>query len=666
MIISDTTVRDLATVLMHAMWQAALAAALLRAWLWLGPTARGRHTAACLALASLPLMAALTFLRVHAFDSAAPLAGNLADPEAARFWQAGLDAAVDPTTVAGSSWLAWPSWLGWPAWPAWTDRAIVAAWAAGALLLSLRQLFAGAWLRRRVLADAQPLPASWQRRAETLATRLGVRVRFVTLAMARVPFTFGWLRAIVVMPPALFSAMPPAELELLLLHELSHLTRRDYLVHALQSLVESVFFFHPAVWWMGRVARRERELACDEQVVAFGADRQAYARALANLETLRQPEPALAANGGELLHRLRAILDEPRVRRRVPRTLIAAGTALIAALAALACSGDDDGALVAGTTPPSVALPPEASPADTDTDTGTSSAAIAWLPANVRRHANLIDEAAAAHAVDAQLVALMVLVESGGDAGAVSPLGARGLMQLMPPTARRVAGRHVDDAELDDPRVNLALGTQLLRDLLAERDLELALASYNAGRAAVRDHLERGTPLPDETQRYTRLLLELYDERNEPRSAAYEAWRARVHAHWQRRAKPPLASGATVTSPFGQRSHPVDAAEGAPQHHTGIDLAAREGDPVHALLDGTVEEAGSDDLRGVYLVIRHNHALLSRYHHLGATRVRQGDRVAAGEPIGSVGNTGVSTGPHLHLEVLDQGEPIDPTRLLQR
>lgn len=652
--ISNAVIAALSATLLHALWQGTLAALLLSAGhALLRPDARARHASACLALASLPLMALVTFVRVYRPPTTPMMfAGNLADPNAPR-WLEAAPAQANASAVTETAVAA--------VWPAWGERAIVLCWAAGAALLFLRELGAHVWLRRTVRAHAALLPEAWQQKSAHLASRLGLRsVRFVTLASADVPFTFGWLRAVVVVPTALLTAIPAEQLELLVMHELVHIRRGDYAVNVLQTLAECLFFFHPAAWWLSRVVRREREMACDEEVLAGVSDPVAYARALTELEALRAPEAALAASGGELATRVKAILGRPSAPARRPA--IVASLALAASLAVIvaACSGEplDEGGENAVET-------------STETETPTSTVgAIRWLPASVAAHRAVIANAAAEQSVDPELVALMVLVESGGDATVVSPMGARGLMQLMPSTAAvvaRAAGVTLRESDLDDPRVNLRLGTRLLFDLLAEheaepdplRRIELALAGYNAGRAAVRAHLDTGAALPDETQRYTRLLLDLYRERHAASSPAYEAWRARAHARWRNEAADPVP-GAHLTSSFGHRKHPV---EGRDDFHRGVDLALPVGRPVLAPLDGVVEEVGQDASRGVFVVLRHKSSLSTRYHHLARAGVAEGDTVSRGEAIGTVGSTGVSTGSHLHLEVLDHGEPIDPARL---
>jgi soluble lytic murein transglycosylase-like protein len=124
-------------------------------------------------------------------------------------------------------------------------------------------------------------------------------------------------------------------------------------------------------------------------------------------------------------------------------------------------------------------------------------------------------DAASKHAIDYELLQALIATESGFDAEAVSPKGARGLMQLMPATAQRygVAAdkRGSIEKKLSDPRVNIAAGSRYLRDLIAmfPGDLELALAAYNAGEGAVQ---RAGNKVPNykETQNYVRTVLQLY------------------------------------------------------------------------------------------------------------------------------------------------------------
>lgn len=115
-----------------------------------------------------------------------------------------------------------------------------------------------------------------------------------------------------------------------------------------------------------------------------------------------------------------------------------------------------------------------------------------------------------------------------------------------------------------------------------------------------------------------------------------------------------------LNSGFGTRLSPWT---GAPEFHAGLDLAAASGTPVKATAPGTVRFAGVAAGYGTSVVLEHGHGIESRYGHLRAISVARGQRVERGQPIGLSGNTGRSTAPHLHYEVLVDGRAVDPRRL---
>jgi TonB family protein len=118
------------------------------------------------------------------------------------------------------------------------------------------------------------------------------------------------LRPVVLIPLGCLSGLSPTQVEAILAHELAHIRRHDYLVSVLQSVVEALLFYHPAVWWVSRHIRREREHCCDDLAVKFGGDALTYARALSLLEERRSVLPAIAlgANGGILTMRIKRLL----------------------------------------------------------------------------------------------------------------------------------------------------------------------------------------------------------------------------------------------------------------------------------------------------------------------------------------------------------------------
>lgn len=112
-----------------------------------------------------------------------------------------------------------------------------------------------------------------------------------------------------------------------------------------------------------------------------------------------------------------------------------------------------------------------------------------------------------------------------------------------------------------------------------------------------------------------------------------------------------------LNSPFGYRVHPINGKKG---FHAGVDISGKYGDPIAAFAAGTVDYIGEDDSYGLYTQIDHGNGVKSFYAHCQSLQVKQGQAVSAGEHIGTVGSSGNTTGPHLHLEIKWAGKYLDP------
>lgn len=203
---------------------------------------------------------------------------------------------------------------------------IVPFWMAGVLIFYVRtagSLLAAQRLRTKGTVAA---PQEWQERLRKLGERLRVTrpVLLLESCLAETPVVMGFLRPAILIPAGLITGLAPNQLEAILLHELAHIRRHDYAVNVMQSLVEGLLFYHPAVWWLSGLVRAERENCCDDRVVAVRGDASAYAVALAALEERRSAgEPALAASGGNLMKRIRRLI-EPELPRPVAAPVLAA------------------------------------------------------------------------------------------------------------------------------------------------------------------------------------------------------------------------------------------------------------------------------------------------------------------------------------------------------
>jgi len=298
--LSPSIIEALGWTLVHFLWQGALVALML--WCVLALTARRaaqvRYAAACGALVAMVALAGLTFARLVTQEyHSATVSGVVFTPgvsihvgaDLASTWWAALIYRLDVSMP----------WL-------------MLAWCAGVLVFSCRLALGMSIVRRLKLQETEAVSERLRQSFDELCSRLQVRrgVSLMHSARVHVPTVIGWLKPVVLLPVTSFTGLTDLQIGALLSHELAHIRRNDYLVSVLQSVVEAVLFYHPAVWWVSKQVRRERECCCDELAVRVCGDRVAYARALSLLEERRGllPEMVLGANGGLLTMRIKRLL----------------------------------------------------------------------------------------------------------------------------------------------------------------------------------------------------------------------------------------------------------------------------------------------------------------------------------------------------------------------
>jgi beta-lactamase regulating signal transducer with metallopeptidase domain len=171
-----------------------------------------------------------------------------------------------------------------------------------------------------------------QKQVQQLARRLSIpfQVQVHLSSLVDVPATLGVLKPVVLLPVACVTQLSPAQLESILLHELAHIRRMDYFVNLVVGLMETILVHNPFAWWLARSIRRERELCCDDIVLAQRQDALEYAAALFTLEQQRRlPAAALAmassGQQGQLLQRIRRITSRPTTMMAQPHRLMAVG-----------------------------------------------------------------------------------------------------------------------------------------------------------------------------------------------------------------------------------------------------------------------------------------------------------------------------------------------------
>ena len=275
--------------LLNFIWQGAVIASVVAVTLrtLAEHNPRARYGACCVGLGAMMIAPPVTLVIVLASRSVA----------------APVPVDVLAMTVAPTAALAWLTAV---------LPQLAAVWIVGVVLLQVRlfvQWSAAQRMRRRGVSRAR---APWPATVAELCRQLGIRrtVAIVESTVAQVPMVIGWLRPVVLVPVGLMTGLTQHQLRAIIAHELAHVRRHDYLVNLIQAVLETLLFYHPAVWWLSNKLRVEREYCCDDVAVSVGGDPIRYARTLSLLETIRSetPQPALASTGGTLMTRIQRLL----------------------------------------------------------------------------------------------------------------------------------------------------------------------------------------------------------------------------------------------------------------------------------------------------------------------------------------------------------------------
>ncbi|MDD5706256.1 MAG: M56 family metallopeptidase [Kiritimatiellae bacterium] len=318
------SVQRVGWALVHSLWQAAIVAIVLAVALRLmrKVSANARYLAACAALVLIVALPIVTLRLVRAREQpvTAPHPRILQQPVALPTGDTPM--IVPPLETADTPVALIP--VPEPLQTPWFRRLAVRAealmpgvlpylvfiWLIGVCGLSLWHLGGWAQLQRLKRRTITPVADALSRRVYALAGALRVRqaVAVFQSAFVPAPAVVGWLKPVILLPASALTGLSAGQLESLLAHELTHFRRCDYLVNMLQTAIEILGFYHPAVWWVSRRIRIERENCCDDVAAGLTGDRAQYASALATMEELRAgPGLAMTASGGSLCSRIQRL-----------------------------------------------------------------------------------------------------------------------------------------------------------------------------------------------------------------------------------------------------------------------------------------------------------------------------------------------------------------------
>jgi beta-lactamase regulating signal transducer with metallopeptidase domain len=297
---SQETLRLFALVLLHFLWQGAALAGMAYAVMGACRSASARYVVGVGTMALMLAAPVASFLVLRAQHHAnatvafsteqasqPPLAASSTSPGRANEIPGRPDKA--------------PTYFLW----------LVEAWFAGVLVLSSRSaagILMVEWLRRK---ETLPVTKELLGMCLSLQRRMGLEraVRYCESILLDAPAVAGWIRPVVLLPIRAVSDLSEEQLEAVIAHELAHIRRHDTLVHLFQVAVETLLFYHPVVWWLGKRIRAERENCCDDVAVALCNSPLTYAEALTRMAGWKAaPQLAMAANRSGLVERIARLL----------------------------------------------------------------------------------------------------------------------------------------------------------------------------------------------------------------------------------------------------------------------------------------------------------------------------------------------------------------------
>lgn len=294
--------------LLHSFWQGCCVFLCLRIVLWLWPQAGPsiKYHLSFLSLTGIAGWFAATF--------AAQLRSAREAAEIVLVNTSGISSVSSPITIVNAPAQTEGLKAALPGMEAYFPL-LVCIYVVGVTVMLIRLCIDLAQLKTLRKQGLISLGSVWEEHLVVLARKMGIskRVGLHISKHLQVPVMIGFLRPVILLPAAMVNNMSPEQLEAILLHELAHIKRNDYLLNIFQSIVETLLFFNPFVWWISRNIRLEREHCCDDLVIAGTVQPMHYAKALVALEeyrlTVNPMAMAAAHDRHHLFHRIKRIME---------------------------------------------------------------------------------------------------------------------------------------------------------------------------------------------------------------------------------------------------------------------------------------------------------------------------------------------------------------------
>ena len=324
----DQLVNALGWTFIHTLWQGCLIVLIMIFVLQRIPAKQAvkRYTIATASMLSILVAAVATFVLLY-FEP-----GKMAATAASTG-----PATVIHTTAEGVSLIQWLSGY---------LPALVVIWIGGVALLSLRLVFGMTYIFH-LKRSASDLTYSLGDKARKIAKnmRYSRPLLVAESALVKIPVVVGHLKPMILFPIGAINQLTTEETEAVLAHEIAHLVRNDFIHNLIQSAIEVIFYYHPAVWWISAVVRAERENCCDDLAIQVCGSSLTYARALVRLQEVGGSSPALAlpfsGSKHHLLDRVKRILNQPQNKSNLMEKITATTLLLLCLIFASFSEGTD-------------------------------------------------------------------------------------------------------------------------------------------------------------------------------------------------------------------------------------------------------------------------------------------------------------------------------------
>ncbi len=195
---------------------------------------------------------------------------------------------------------------------------IVYLWFIGIIFFQIKFLFSFFYLNRLKRINTWSMSKYWDAKFNKIRAtlKLNKTVQFLESNLIKTPMILGYFKPVILIPVELLTGMPSNQIESVIAHELAHIKRNDYIINVLQTIIETIFFFHPAVWYISAKIRDERENCCDDIAISLNNDSIAYAKALVCIQelNLQKHYSAVAFSGRKkhLLNRIKRMIMKPK------------------------------------------------------------------------------------------------------------------------------------------------------------------------------------------------------------------------------------------------------------------------------------------------------------------------------------------------------------------